>query len=218
MSSVLALLLLSGLLPVVAQGPGDQADGGQGRARGPDTPDQNRGFQEDPSIPKDQGWRKIGVGGPPYEENKPDPAPALGPEDVRGNVLTLLETYLGRTDGRWVLVDSKTKRTRRLKLVELGELTETASGLYAGRARFRDKTGVVQAELAARLGGSRWRVVSLEPVGAKRLSKSKPAVEPAEGVLLETPDAPKPHELPPAPPPPDPSPPPSMMPTVPPGK
>lgn len=207
--SLLLSLLLAGPVPAAAQGYGAEVER-------QDAPDHKQKFQEDPNLPKDQGWRRIGIGGSPYEDaTKPDPAPALEPKDVRDNVLTLLTAYLARSGGRWVLTDAKTKRERSLRLAELGELKETQPGRYVGRARFRDKAGAVQAELAAHLGGSRWRILSLEPVGAKGLAaKKKPAAEPAEDVLLEAPDAPKPHMLPPAPPPPDPTPPPSVMPTV----
>lgn len=208
MRPLLCLLLLAGLQPAAAQGGGQAPEGGAREPR----PKQE--FKEDPSLPKDQGWRAIGIGGSPHVE--PDPDPVLAPKDVRANVLTLLETYLARTGGRWVIADAKSGRERSLRLAELGALKQVAPGRYAGPARFRDAAGAVQAELQVHLGGSRWRILSLEPAGAKKPASRKPAVEP-DDVLVEAPDAKPPVHLP-APPPPDPNPPPSLMPTVPPGK
>jgi hypothetical protein len=165
-------------------------------------------------LPKDQGWRQIGVGGAPYADGpavKPDPVPMLEPEDVRENVLTLLETHLARTGGRWVVADPKTRRERSLKLAGLGPLKETAPGHYAARARFRDAAGVLQAELVARVGGASWRILALEPVGAKKPAAKKRPAGAAEGsVESMPPDAPsedpKSPAVPPVPaPPPNPA-------------
>jgi hypothetical protein len=225
----LLVLLLAAPLPARAQGDWQGDNPGQDRSKGPEEKvekhDQDKGpgpgqeqgppgkpvketfqkqkFEEDPNLPKDQGWREIGLGGAPYGA---DPVPTLEAEDVRENVLTLLETHLARTGGRWVVADPKTRRERSLKLAELGPLTETKPGHYAGRARFRDAAGSVQAELVARVGGASWRILSLEPVGGKRpAAKKKPQAEPGDSVETMPADGPAADHTRPAPPPPPPS-------------
>lgn len=230
MKALLLLLLLAAPLPALAQGDWQGDNPGQDRSKGPEqemapkadadkgqSPGPEQGppgkpgketfqkqkFEEDPNLPKDQGWRQIGLGGTPYGA---DPVPTLEAEDVRENVLTLLETHLARTGGRWVVADPKTKRERSLKLAELGALTETKPGHYAGRARFRDASGVLQAELVARVGGASWRILALEPVGAKRpAAKKKPQAGPGASVETMPADEPLADPKRPIPPPPPPS-------------
>jgi len=157
MRALLAVLLLA--VPVLAKEKYKGGDGAQ------EAPDHKPRFEEDPALPKDQGWRAIGLGGPDLSA---DPAPSFDDEELRDNILTVLTTHLAPTEGRWLRVDPKTGAERRLKLDRLGDIKAAGPGRYAARARFKDAAGAVEAELLADLGSKRWKILKLAPAGKKR--------------------------------------------------
>lgn len=126
-------------------------------------------WSEDPNLPKDQGWRAIGLGpdGKLLPKPPPDPAPKLDEKDLRMNLTTLLETHLAPTDGRWVH-EEKGGRARRLALDALTAVEPAGKDRYRARARFKDERGPVEAELLAEFGEKRWKVLSFGPARRKR--------------------------------------------------
>lgn len=159
-----AALLLA--LPAAAK---EKYQAPEGEASAPEAKDHKPRWTEDPSLPKDQGWRAIGIGadGEPLPQAAADPPPKLDQEELRMNLTTLLETHLAPSQGRWAYAE-KSGRRRRLTLESVGAVEAAGPDRYRARARFKDRHGAVDAELLAQLGGTRWRVLELAPARRKR--------------------------------------------------
>lgn len=162
--TLLAALLLA--LPSAAK---EKYKSPDGETSAPQAPDSKPRWSEDPDLPKDQGWRAIGLtpDGKLLPHAAPDPAPRLDEKELRLNLTTLLETHLAPTGGRWVYAE-KSGRTRRLALEAITAVAPAGSDRYRARARFRDKHGSVAAEFLAVLGSKRWKVLELGLVPARR--------------------------------------------------
>lgn len=141
----------------------------EGEPAAPEAKDHQQRWTDDPTLPKDQGWKAIGLtpDGKLLPQLAPDPAPKLDEEELVLNLTTVLETHLAPTDGRWVY-EEKGGRERRLALDAVTAVAPAGGDRYRARARFKDKHGLVAAEALVQLGDKRWRVLELGPVPARR--------------------------------------------------
>lgn len=162
--SLAAALLLS--VPSLAK---EKYKAPEGEPAAPEAAGHKPRWTEDPTLPKDQGWRAINLGpdGKLLPQPPPDPAPKLDDEALRLNLTTLVEAHLAASDGRWVY-EEKGGRERRLALQDIGPAAPAGKDRYRARARFKDRHGRVEADLLAELGAKRWKLLELAPARSKR--------------------------------------------------
>lgn len=88
-------------------------------------------------------------------------------DDARSSVGTLIQSFIAQrsADGAWPLLDKRTKKLRRLRLVKVDEKKVRAAGkqIYAAPATLKDldSTEQLQAVFKVDFSGSEWKVVGM---------------------------------------------------------
>jgi len=175
--AILALALSGGLAAAQEGDGGDQPPPGDQPRAGDQAPQQQQQMQtQGPS----EGGAQNGEGGDGGGQAEAPKTITL--DDARSNVTTLIQSFIAQrsADGAWPLVDKRTKKVRRLRLVKVDEKKVRSAGnqIYAAPATLKDidSTEQLQAVFKVDFSGSEWKVVGMrlsEPERAKRKATAR---------------------------------------------